>query len=580
MPAVASRQSGLRSRCLVGATLLVVLLATLLAFAPTLDGQFVNWDDDKSVIGNPGIRGLGASQLRWMLGATLLGHYAPLTWLSFAVTYVLAGLDPRAYHAGNLALHAINAGLFVLVARRLLAAAFDEPPRDRDLIAGAAVAALAWSAHPLRAENVGWISDRGDVLCGTFYLLAVLGYLRARSTGESPRWGWAGLGSLAAYAAALLSKEIAITLPIALVLIDAYPLRRLGLGWRRLLAEKTPYVILALGGAASAMIARSSIGGWTPYAQHGVGARLGFATFSFAFYPWKTLWPSGLSPLYAVPESGHLPWWLFAGAAIGVAAITAAVIGLRHRYPAALVVWAYAVITIAPVSGVAHAGAQLAADRYSYLPGLGFALVLGGGVVCLLQRPPGGRVIGRAAMLVAVMLVLVVWGALAWRQTGYWRSAVAMWQRAVAVDPTCAMCNGKLGEALLTANRPSDAEAPLRVAMLRSPASVTPRLNLAISLAMQGRDAEAEAGFEDARRLAPDSGAVAGNLAVLYIRQGRVADAVELLTSVGHGLVDQRRADEAIGMLERAVALDPRSTEARLWLLRAYQERGKARRTH
>src|SRR5262249_3813491 len=151
--------------------------------------------------------------------------YAPLTWLSFGVTYAIAGMAPGAYHFGNLALHALNAVLVYLLAERLLALAW---PTAAPLAfrMGALVAALVFGIHPLRVESVGWITDRGDVLCATFYLLATIAYLRfalAEDAAVRHRWRLASLG---AFVAALLSKEIAMTLPLSLLLLDAYPLRR------------------------------------------------------------------------------------------------------------------------------------------------------------------------------------------------------------------------------------------------------------------------------------------------------------------------------------------------------------------
>ncbi|MET0485583.1 MAG: hypothetical protein ABW216_07805, partial [Candidatus Rokuibacteriota bacterium] len=366
-----------------------VAALTVLVFSPVLGGTFLNWDDDRSLLANEGFRGLDPTHLHWMFTTTLLGHYAPLTWLSFGVTYVVAGMAPAAYHAGNLLLHALNAALVYLLAARLLALALPTATSCARL-AGATVAALAFAIHPLRAESVGWITDRGDVLCATFYLTAVVTYLRfaLSDDGGGRRWRTA---SLVAFGGALLSKEIAMTLPLSLLLLDTYPLRRWSRGVRALLVEKVGYVGLAAHGAALAVYARGQGAGWTSYADHGVLVRIALAAYSLAFYPLKSVWPAGLSPLYELPAHVSPLQTRWIAAAAVVMAVTGLLLMLRGRLPGALVAWLHAMIAVAPVSGLVHAGSQLVADRYSYLPGIGFAVVAGGGAAWALDAWRRGR---------------------------------------------------------------------------------------------------------------------------------------------------------------------------------------------
>jgi protein O-mannosyl-transferase len=172
-----------------GAALLVSALA-ILPFLPTLGGQFLNWDDGINFVTNPGFRGLGWAQLRWMATTTLLGHWIPVTWLSLGVNYVLGGLDPWGYHLGNLLLHAANAAVLYVIAKRLLARAWGAAVPEPALIGGAAFAALLFAVHPLRVESVAWITERRDLLSGLFFLAAVWAYLRAVSDAPAPRPGW------------------------------------------------------------------------------------------------------------------------------------------------------------------------------------------------------------------------------------------------------------------------------------------------------------------------------------------------------------------------------------------------------
>jgi len=576
------------SRGLVLATAAV----TFLVFSPVLGGAFLNWDDDRSLLGHDGFRGLDPAHLHWMFTTTLLGHYAPLTWLSFGVTYAVAGMDPGAYHFGNLALHTLNAVLVYLLASRLLSIALPAAAAAAHR-AGAIVAALVFGIHPLRVESVGWITDRGDVLCATFYLLAVLAYVRFALGSGRERRRWL-IASLAAFGAALLSKEIAMTLPLSLLLLDAYPLRRWAQGLRAVVMEKASYLVLAAIGAAVAVFARGHGANWTSYAEHGLLARVALAAYSLAFYPLKLVWPSGLSPLYELPVHVSPLEPRFVAAGVAVIVVTAILVALRHRVPGALVAWLHAAVAVAPVSGLVHAGSQLVADRYSYLPGIGFAVVAGGGMTAALHAWQRGRLATRmmAALAGVTVAALVTLGALSWQHSWYWRSSVSLWRWAVAADEACMLCQAKLGAALLAANAPAEAEPPLRRAVDLSPERAGLRIDHGVALALTGRDADAEREFREATRLQPGSLAGRMNLAVLYTRQQRPTQAIAvlreatevrpddpgLLVSLGRALMEQGQAREATVTLERAVVVAPDLPEARVWLVRAYRASGQAPR--
>jgi Flp pilus assembly protein TadD len=570
-----------------------VAAVTVLVFSPVLGGSFLNWDDDRSLLTNEGFRGLGLTHLHWMFTTTLLGHYAPLTWLSFGVTYAGAGMAPGAYHAGNVLLHALNAVLVYLLAARLIGLA--RPTlTDSARLAGAVVAALAFAVHPLRAESVGWITDRGDVLCATFYLAAVVGYVRfARTDDGSGRRRWR-IASLVAFAAALLSKEIAMTLPLTLLLLDAYPLRRWSRGVGALMMEKVGYVVLAALGAALAVFARGQGASWTSYADHGLAVRAAFAVYSLAFYPLKFVWPAGLSPLYELPAHVSPLQARFVAAATAVLAVSALLVLLRGRFPALLVAWLHAMIAVAPVSGLAHAGSQLVADRYSYLPGIGFAVVFGGGVAWGLDAWRRGRlaVAPTVALATVVMTALITLGTLSWHHAWYWRDSVSLWRRAVAMDAACMLCRAKLGAALLATNAPAEAAPELQRAVALSPDRAGLRVDYGVALALTGRDADAEREFHAAIRLAPGSLAARLNLAVLYTRLHRPAEAVAilreaaamrpddagLLVSLGRAQAEDGQPRDAATTLERAVVLAPALVDARFWLARAYLAVGEAPR--
>lgn len=233
---------------------LLVAGASFAAFLPALNNHFVDWDDYGFVVDNQHFRGFGAEQLRWMFTADLLGHYQPLTWISYAIDYHIWGIaDASGYHLTNNILHALNAALFYFLALRLLRLAFQVPPKaeSNGLYRSAALAGLLFGVHPLRVESVAWVTERRDVLSVAFLLPCVLFYLRY-ATGKSRRWLWYA-GSLAFLVLSLLSKAWGITLPLLLLVLDAYPLRRVRTQTPRsdvrpawlLILEKLPFFLIA-----------------------------------------------------------------------------------------------------------------------------------------------------------------------------------------------------------------------------------------------------------------------------------------------------------------------------------------------
>src|SRR5437762_9790918 len=399
----------------------LVALVTFAVFLPALQNQFVNWDDPTNFLDNPYYRGLGWSQLRWMW-TTHLGHYIPLTWMTLGLDYLLWGMNPVGYHLTSLLLHAANAVVFFFVVLRILTRALPSPSeRGYALAVSAGVAALVFAIHPLRVESVAWVTERRDVLSGLFYLVAILLYLRACERGARGR-GWYWL-SVAAFVLALLSKSMVVNLPIVLVILDVYPLRRLGgaVGWwsapaRRVYVEKIPFVLLAAVASAVALMAQLSHDTMVSVVQLSGLGRLAVSMYGVSFYLWKTVAPVNLSPLYELPPTVN-PWALPFIVSYGVVvAITAIVLAFRRRVPGLPAAWVTYIVVLLPVLGIFQSGSQIAADRYTYLASLGWAILVSAGVLSHWRRRPF-LFTGLAAC------VLFGLGILTWNQVQVWRDS-------------------------------------------------------------------------------------------------------------------------------------------------------------
>ena len=527
-------------------------LVTLLVFLPALGNQFVNWDDEVNLVSNPRYRGLGWEQLRWMFSNTLGGHYIPMTWLSFGLDYVLWGMRPAGYHATSVVLHAANAVLFYFVARRLMRAAVEADPRS--LTVGATAAALLFSLHPLRVESVAWATERRDVLMGFFALLCVVSYLRAIDRdGRDPLhrgWYWTAVGL---FGLALLSKSVVVGLPVVLFLLDVYPPRRSQTLFR-LALEKIPFVLLAATVAAVTLTVGAGHRLMTSIETLGIVQRLAISAYAVAFYLWKTVAPWPLSPLYTLFHP-VVPWsatYLVPAAFVFVITL-AAILGYR-RWPAGLIAWTSYIVLLAPVVGILHNGAQIVADRYTYLSCAPWAILGGAGVAWSRHAARNGKLsppIGTAVMGAAA-IIIVAFAGLTIRQVAAWRDSVTLWAHAASVEPASDIPIFYLGWALADAGRFDEAKAHFERALRRTPdnlAALKAQLDLHIGNVEQraGLPASAERYFRDALVQDPTH-------AVALIRLGTV-------------LLQQSRAAEAEAAWTRAAEADARWNRYQLWEL-------------
>jgi protein O-mannosyl-transferase len=476
----------------------VVVALSLAAFLPALSHGFVNWDDEPNFLNNPHYRGLGPRQIGWMLTTFHMGHYIPLTWLTLGLDYCLWGMDARGYHLTSLGLHVATALLFYFVSLRLLrlaGAAGSAPalePAQMSLRIGAAVAALAFAVHPLRAESVVWITERRDVLSGFFYVATVLAYLRAVNSGDAGRrsWYWTAVGL---HAAGLLSKSMVVTLPIVLLVLDVYPLRRLGgpRGWRvrEIWLEKVPFVLASAIATVIAFTAVLWLGSVRSLADMGPLLRAVLAAYGLAFYLLKTVLPLDLSPLYQLPLTVT---WLHFLIVIGG---TAAAILLRRRFPAFTAAWVAYGVTLAPVLGPFQNGPQAVADRYSYLACLGWALLAGWAVA----RSWAGTGVVRALAALAILAL----AALTWQQTEIWRNGVTLWSHAVIVNPESRAAHANLARAYAAEGKVAPAIAHWEETARLSLNKAHPHVAIGELYEKAGQRREARDRYVEALRLMP-----------------------------------------------------------------------------
>lgn len=553
---------------------LAVAVLSFLAFWPTLDNGLVDIDDLALLVEETRYRGLNAENIAWMFRATNLGHWQPLTWLSYAIDWEMAGgsEDPRdfqravvAFHRTSMLLHAANAGLLSLAVFRLLAAA--------GLGAGvwvrvaAAVGALLWAVHPLRVESVSWATERRDVLSVFFLLLSVLAYLRAFPP-ESTRPASVRpyIYSILLLAVSLLAKPWGMTFFVVATIIDWYPLRRLPRNplevLRRrdfwpVLWQKIPYVVLGLASARMATWAIHSIQAMRTLDDWPLQSRIVQAFYGLVWYPARTLWPTKLSPLYEL-RHGLNPWEpQYLACYAVVIGIGLLLLAFYKRVPALVAAASAYAVCIAPVLGLTQSGDQFVADRYAYLATISLFVLAAGGLAWGLNRLPEKR---RVLAMAPALGLAVVAAALTWEQTKAWRDSVTLWGTAVRKEPRRMMAQINYAMNIQNEGRTAEAIEHLRIATKLGPKDGRPWYALAQLLKKTGDLQGAEAAYRESAKYLPQAYMPLVNLGNLLRDTGRPDEALEAYKAAVHAVEHPRPGSVPSGMpyLSLGVALKAR----------------------
>jgi tetratricopeptide (TPR) repeat protein len=565
-------------------------LLTLVAFLPCLDNGFVRtWDDGPNILDNPHVGRPGWPALAWAWRTFLLGVYQPLAWLLFFAQAAVCGPEAWGFHLVSLLWHGLNSILLFLLTCVLLdRARSDLAVADRTW--GAAIAAALFAVHPLRVEVVAWVSCQPYLPCVFFCLLCLLLFLRAPAAGRDRLRRLVVCWVL--FLVALLFKSLAVPLPLVLLVLDAYPLRRLGPEPRAVWFEKLPFLVLSGILAVVAYRARSSL---EAYAHpRSLSSRLAQVGYSLVYYPIKTVVPTGLLPFHPIRSETNIGEPLFQLCALGVVVLSIALFLTRRRWPGLLAAWVSYVLLIAPTSGIVSIGSMLVADRYSYLATMGGYVVAGGGVAALGSRG-GKRHLNLRQASVGLVLILGLLP-LTWRQCRIWSSAEAIWNHAarsfaeaVRSSPASAEAHHNLGITLYYCGQLDEAIDEFHAALKLDPTLADTQGSLAQALIDSGRGDEAMAALSEALRLDPNDAEYHGNLALLLIRQGRLDEARAEYQSalrqqprsaswhagLGVALFRQGRTAEAAAELSEAVRLNPDEPHFRDQLRQVRQALGR-----
>lgn len=448
--------------------LLCIIIAsiTLLVYLPALNNGFVNYDDNVLIYNNPSIRSIDIDLLTMIFSPETNATGMPLNLFSYAVDYAIWGLNPFGFHLTNIIIHTINTILVFILTLRLVESGMLKNPSSPPFAKGgslttpplkkgdtggfipnfqllaAGITALLFGIHPLNAEPINWLIGRSDLLSAFFFLLTVISYFKYIVNGRKASYG----ASLFFFAAAMLSKPTAASLPAVLLIMDFYIFKRLTLkeGIRKLkviLMEKIPFFLLSFFFVALTAWFRQSLEIVVPLKDFPLILRILITVRSFIFYLYKMLFPFSLSPYYPYPMEIDLFSVDYAGAFILLLLITVFCIKTHKKNGLYLTVWLYYLSVLSPMAlpllGLYKIGLYAEADRYAYIALIGPFFLLGLGAAKAMENSLYRRL--KTAYITIICIICIFLVVKTVRQTAIWHDAITLWDHEIKLFPKTAL---------------------------------------------------------------------------------------------------------------------------------------------
>ena len=582
---------------------LLLIAVTLAVYWPVTRCDFVNYDDPDYFASNVHVQtGLTPGNIAWAFTTGHTSNWHPLTWLSLMLDATLSGKGPLGPHLTNLLLHAANTGLLFLLLRRLTAATWRS-----------AIVAALFALHPLHVESVAWVAERKDVLSTFFGLLSLWAYAcyAQRVTGDTcrvtrtesilsrvtclPDEALAKAGHVSRFywsavfffALGLMSKPMLVTLPLVMLLLDYWPLRRVS-GVRcqvasipvreshmtlnpqlstlnQLVVEKTPFFLLSAISCVVTFVAQQKGGAITALTRISLSQRIDNAFVSYARYLGKAFWPNPLANLYPYPGNWELSLVVFSVAlVVGLSAIA---VLLARKFPFGFTGWFWFVGTLVPVIGLVQVGIQSMADRYTYVPLIGVftVLVWGLGAVCASRRVPG------PVIIILAMTVLVACAFRTRDQLRYWQNDETLFRHTLAVTKNNYLAYNNLGTWLSKKGQIAEAMDCFHKSLQIKPDDSDVLYNLGNAFAKLGNWDEAINNYKRALQIIPNQPDILDNLGFAFAAKKQFADAIACFEAAlklnpdsadAHNnlatvLFIQKRYDEAIRHFREALRITP-----------------------
>lgn len=521
----------------------VLILATFAVYWQVNCYEFINFDDHVYVTGNIHIQsGLTLDNFLWAFSTTYAEFWHPLTWLTLMLDNQIYDLNAGGYHLTNLILHTLSVLLLFWLFHRMTG-----------MIWQSAFVAALFALHPLHVESVACIARRKDVLSTFFCMLTLCFYVYYTEKPVIKRY----FAVLVCFICGLMSKPMLITLPIIMILLDYWPLKRL---WSReiginslntmpahtnqekqknkseketlkknngrkvlgtkiaeilplwQLQEKIPFFILSVIFSIVAFYAH-----YVTYTRYfSLNSRIANALASFVVYLERIFWPHDFAAFY--PFVKQISIWQSSSAALLIIIISFSAIITLRRLPYFFVGWFWYTISILPVMGIIRFSSQAMSDHYTYLPSIGISIIFAWGIPSLFSS----KKVRKRILFPATIVVLTILAFLTWKQCSYWENSINIWNHTLRVTKDNYLAHNNLGSLLLDKGKIKEAIEHFNMAIRMAPDYPKPYYNRGNAYAELGKFQLAIEDFSKAICLDPNFAEAYFNRGNLYLYQGNI----------------------------------------------------------
>ncbi len=593
--------------------LIIILLIVFssLAYGRILGNDFINFDDNNYITENHHIKsGINIETIKWAFGAVVSSNWHPLTLLSHTLDWNLFGANAWGHHLISLLLH-IGAVLFLFLFLN---------KATKSLWPSAFVAAV-FALHPLRVESVAWAAERKDVLSMFFGMATLYAYAYYVEKPQISKY----FICLILFVLSLMSKPMLVTLPFVLLLLDYWPLGR----WQKalkppppvevtlqmkgknttkkpneesnikkkistpiksrrqlianLLWEKVPFFTLSIISSIVTLWAQSKGGAVISLQKLPFPERVTSAIIAYISYLGKTFWPVDLAVFY--PYESSVPHWQIFGAAFILIGITATVICSIRKAPFLFVGWFWYIGTLIPVIGLVQVGGQAMADRYTYLPSIGIAMMLTWGLLYVVPKERLRKII----LFPAAVIVLTVLTILTWQHCGHWKNSVSIFNHALKVTKNNYLAHNNFGVILADSGKTEEAIAHYLAAIQINPFYDSAHGNLGVALAASGKNEEAIDRYIEAIKINPLNDYAHCNLGVALAAQGKNEEAIDRYHeamiinpanadahyNLANMFIKQGKTEQAESHYLEAIKINPEHYDAHYNLADIFAKKGK-----